>query len=66
MLLDIGSISPGGEIGKHSGLRSRKLRVRVSPRAPPNPSVGKSGLIRLVWDEETEGSNPSTRTKFIF
>ena len=27
-------LCPGGEIGKHSGLRSRKLRVRVSPRAP--------------------------------
>ena len=25
-------------------------------------SVGKSGLIRLVWDQEIEGSNPSTPT----
>ena len=26
-------------------------------------NIGKSGLIRLVWDEETEGSNPSIPTK---
>lgn len=26
------------------------------------PSVGKSGLIRLLWEQEIEGSNPSTRT----
>ena len=25
-------------------------------------SVGKSGSIRLLWEQETEGSNPSTET----
>lgn len=26
--------------------------------------VGKSGLIRLLWEQEIEGSNPSTETNF--
>ena len=27
--------------------------------------VGKSGLIRLLWEQESEGSNPSTETKQV-
>ena len=41
------------------------VEVRFLPGAPIYPSVGKSGLIRLVWDQEIEGSNPSTRTSYI-
>lgn len=28
------------------------------------PSVGKSGLIRLLWEQKSAGSNPATRTKY--
>ena len=36
--------------------------VRFYYGAPNNLSVGKSGLIRLFWEQESEGSNPSTET----
>ena len=38
------------------------VRVRVPSLVPNRLSVGKSGSIRLLWEQETEGSNPSTET----
>lgn len=36
---DLPNICPGGEIGKHTRLRSVALRVRVPPRAPVMASL---------------------------
>ena len=38
--------------------------VRFHHEVPHNLSVGKSGLIHLVWDQDIVGSNPTTETKF--
>ena len=41
-------LCPGGEIGRHAGLRSQcaSVTVRVRPRAPNNGNVAESGLLQ--------------------
>lgn len=38
------------------------MRVRISPQSPIQQGVGKSGLIRLPWKEESVCSNHTTLT----
>ena len=58
---------PGGEIGRHVGLRSRceSVTVRVRPRAP---NVRADGVIGNALDlhSRVRGSNPRRSTKHIF
>ena len=55
---------PGKCYGRTAASKSARRGSIPWPGAKSR-RVGKSGLIRLLWEQETEGSNPSTPINYM-